>query len=124
MIKYFTGELASKLIGKEDDTIVIAYANQIANDKLAIKIRDKVNNTHGLVENIIVKADDESVVVTIEATRAIPGICDLYDERKPATFKRSEFELDELADHIMLVITSYHESRLENNETLERIFPL
>ena len=63
MIKYFTGELASKLIGKEDDTIVIAYANQIADDKLAIKIRDKVNNTHGLVENIIVKADDESVVV-------------------------------------------------------------
>ena len=55
---------------------------------------------------------------------AIPGICDLYDERKPVTFKRSEFELDELADHIMLVITSYHESRLENNETLERIFPL
>lgn len=47
MIKYFTGELASKLIGKEDDTIVIAYANQIADDKLAIKIRDKVNNTHG-----------------------------------------------------------------------------
>lgn len=46
MIKYFTGELASKLIGKEDDTIVIAYANQIADDKLAIKIRDKVNNTH------------------------------------------------------------------------------
>ncbi len=124
MIKYFTGELASKLIGKEDDTIVIAYANQIADDKLAIKIRDKVNNTHGLVENIIVKADDESVVVTIEATMAIPSICDLYDERKPATFKRSEFELDELADHIMLVITSYHESRLENNETLERIFPL
>ena len=124
MIKYFTGELASKLIGKEDDTIVIAYANQIADDKLAIKIRDKVNNTHRLVENIIVKADDESVVVTIEATMAIPGICDLYDERKPATFKRSEFELDELADHIMLVITSYHKSRLENNETLERIFPL
>lgn len=124
MIKYFTGELASKLIGKEDDTIVIAYANQIADDKLAIKIRDKVNNTHGLVENIIVKADDESVVVTIEATMAIPGICDLYDERKPVTFKRSEFEIDELADNIMLVITSYHESRLENNETLERIFPL
>lgn len=120
MIKYFTGELASKLIGKEDDTIVIAYANQIADDKLAIKIRDKVNNTHGLVENIIVKADDESVVVTIEATMTIPGICDLYDERKPVTFKRSEFEIDELADHIMLVITSYHKSRLENNEMLLR----
>ena len=124
MIKYFTGELASKLIGKEDDAIVIAYANQIADDKLAIKIRDKVNNTHGLVENIIVKADDESVVVTIEATMTIVGICDLYDARKPATFKRSEFEIDELADHIMLVITSYHESRLEHNETLERIFPI
>lgn len=120
MIKYFTGELASKLIGKEDDTIVIAYVNQVADDKLAIKIRDKVNNTHGLVENIIVKADDESVVVTIEATMAIPGICDLYHARKPATFKRSEFELTELADHIMLVIKSYHKSRLENNEMLMR----
>lgn len=124
MIKYFTGELASKLIEKEDDTIVVAYANQIADDTLAITIRDKVNNTHGLVEDIIVKADDESVVVTIEATMTVVGICDLYDARKPATFKRSEFELDELADHIMLVITSYHESRLEHNETLERIFPL
>lgn len=124
MIKYFTGELASKLIGKEDDTIVIAYANQITDDKLSIKIRDKVNNTHGLVEDIIVKADDEFVVVTIEATMTIVGICDLYDARKPATFKRSEFEIDELADHIMLVITSYHESRLEHNETLERIFPI
>lgn len=124
MIKYFTGELASKLIEKEDDTIVVAYANQIADDTLAITIRDKVNNTHGLVEDIIVKADDESIVVTIEATMTVVGICDLYDARKPATFKRSEFELDELADHIMLVITSYHESRLENNETLERIFPL
>ena len=124
MIKYFTGELASKLIGKEDDTIVIAYANQIADDTLSIKIRDKVNNTHGLVEDIIVKADDEFVVVTIEATMTIVGICDLYDARKPATFKRSEFEIDELADHIMLVITSYHESRLEHNETLERIFPI
>lgn len=124
MIKYFTGELASKLIEKEDDTIVVTYANQIADDTLAITIRDKVNNTHGLVEDIIVKADDESVVVTIEATMTVVGICDLYDARKPATFKRSEFELDELADHIMLVITSYHESRLEQNETLERIFPL
>lgn len=124
MIKYFTGELASKLIEKEDDTIVVAYANQIADDTLAITIRDKVNNTHGLVEDIIVKADGESVVVTIEATMTVVGICDLYDARKPATFKRSEFELDELADHIMLVITSYHESRLEQNETLERIFPL
>lgn len=124
MIKYFTGELASKLIEKEDDTIVVAYVNQIADDTLAITIRDKVNNTHGLVEDIIVKADDESVVVTIEATMTVAGICDLYDARKPATFKRSEFELDELVDHIMLVITSYHESRLEQNETLERIFPL
>lgn len=124
MIKYFTGELASKFIEKEDDTIVVTYANQIADDTLAITIRDKVNNTHGLVEDIIVKADDESVVVTIEATMTVVGICDLYDARKPATFKRSEFELDELADHIMLVITSYHESRLEQNETLERIFPL
>lgn len=124
MIKYFTGELASKLLETKDDTITIAYANQIADDVLAIKIRDKVNNTHGLVENIIVKADDESVVVTIEATMAIPGICDLYDERKPATFKRSEFDVNELTDHIMLVIKSYHESRLENNETLERIFPI
>lgn len=124
MIKYFTGELASKLIEKEDDTIVIAYANQIADDTLAITIRDKVNNTHGLVEDIIVKADDEFVVVTIKATMTVAGICDLYDARKPATFKRSEFEIDELADHIMLVITSYHESRLEQNETLERIFPL
>lgn len=124
MIKYFTGELASKLIEKEDDTIVVAYANQIADDTLAITIRDKVNNTHGLVEDIIVKADDESVVVTIEATMTVVGICDLYDARKPATFKRSEFEIDELADHIMLVITSYHESRLEHNETLERIFPI
>ena len=124
MIKYFTGELASKLIEKEDDTIVVTYANQIADDTLAITIRDKVNNTHGLVEDIIVKADDESVVVTIEATMTVVGICDLYDARKPATFKRSEFELDELVDHIMLVITSYHESRLEQNETLERIFPL
>lgn len=124
MIKYFTGELASKLIEKEDDTIVVAYVNQIADDTLAITIRDKVNNTHGLVEDIIVKADDESVVVTIEATMTVAGICDLYGARKPATFKRSEFELDELVDHIMLVITSYHESRLEQNETLERIFPL
>lgn len=124
MIKYFTGELASKLIEKEDDTIVVAYVNQIADDTLAITIRDKVNNTHGLVEDIIVKADDKSVVVTIEATMTVVGICDLYDARKPATFKRSEFELDELVDHIMLVITSYHESRLEQNETLERIFPL
>lgn len=124
MIKYFTGELASKLIGKEDDTIVIAYANQIADDKFEVTIRDKVNNTHGLIEDIVVKTSDESVVVTIEATMAIPGICDLYNARKPATFKRSEFEMDELADHIMLVIKSYHKSRLENNETLERIFPL
>lgn len=120
MIKYFTGELASKLIGKEDDTIVIAYANQIADDKLAIKIRDKVNNTHGLVENIIVKADDESVVVTIEATASVGDIEGLYHARKPATFKRSEFDVDELADHIMLVIKSYHKSRLENNEMLLR----
>lgn len=124
MIKYFTGELASKLIEKEDDTIVVAYANQIADDTLAITIRDKVNNTHGLVEDIIVKADDESVVVTIEATMTVVGICDLYNARKPATFKRSEFEIDELADHILLVITSYHDSCLENNETLERIFSL
>lgn len=124
MIKYFTGELASKLLEKKDDTIVIAYANQIADDKFEVTIRDKVNNTHGLIEDIVVKTSDESVVVTIEATTTIAGICDLYHARKPATFKRSEFELDELANHIMLVIKSYHESRLENNETLERIFPL
>ena len=124
MIKYFTGELASNLLEKEDDTIVIAYANQIADDKFEVTIRDKVNNTHGLIEDIVVKADDEFVVVTIEATMAIAGICDLYHARKPATFKRSEFEIDELADHIMLVIKSYHESRLKNNETLERVFRL
>lgn len=124
MIKYFTSELAEALLNTEDDTIKITYANQIADNVLEISIRDTVNNVHGLNEDIVVKTDDESVVVTIEATMAIPGICDLYDERKPVTFKRSEFEIDELADHIMLVITSYHESRLENNETLERIFPL
>lgn len=120
MIKYFTGELASKLIGKEDDTIVIAYANQIADNVLEISIRDTVNNVYGLNEDIVVKADDESVVVTIEATMSVGDIEGLYHARKPATFKRSEFDVDELADHIMLVIKSYHKSRLENNEMLSR----
>lgn len=120
MIKYFTGELASKLIGKEDDTIVIAYANQIADNVLEISIRDTVNNVYGLNEDIVVKTDDESVVVTIEATMSVGDIEGLYHARKPATFKRSEFDVDELADHIMLVIKSYHKSRLENNEMLSR----
>lgn len=120
MIKYFTGELASKLIGKEDDTIVIAYANQIADNVLEISIRDTVNNVYGLNEDIVVKADDESVVVTIEATMSVGDIEGLYHARKPATFKRSKFDVDELADHIMLVIKSYHKSRLENNEMLSR----
>lgn len=120
MIKYFTSELAEALLNTEDNTIKITYANQIADNELKITIRDNVNNVHGLVENILIKATDESVVVTIEATASVGGLEGLYHARKPATFKRSEFELTELADHIMLVIKSYHKSRLENNEMLMR----
>ena len=118
MIKYFTSELAEALLNTEDNTIKITYANQIADNALEISIRDTVNNVHGLNEDIVVKTDDESVVVTIEATASVGDIEGLYHARKPATFKRSEFDVDELADHIMLVIKSYHKSRLENNEML------
>lgn len=120
MIKYFTSELAEALLNTEDNTIKITYANQIADNALEISIRDTVNNVHGLNEDIVVKTDDESVVVTIEATTSVGDIEGLYHARKPATFKRSEFDVDELADHIMLVIKSYHKSRLENNEMLLR----
>lgn len=120
MIKYFTSELAKALLNTEDNTIKITYANQITDNVLEISIRDTVNNVHGLNEDIVVKTDDESVVVTIEATASVGDIEGLYHTRKPATFKRSEFELTELADHIMLVIKSYHKSRLENNEMLLR----
>lgn len=120
MIKYFTSELAEALLNTEDNTIKITYANQIADNALEISIRDTVNNVHGLNEDIVVKTDDESVVVTIEATASVGDIEGLYHVRKPATFKRSEFDVDELADHIMLVIKSYHKSRLENNEMLLR----
>lgn len=120
MIKYFTGELAETLLNTEDNTIKITYANQIADNVLEISIRDTVNNVHGLNEDIVVKTDGESVVVTIEATMSVGDIEGLYHARKPATFKRSEFDVDELADHIMLVIKSYHKSRLENNEMLLR----
>lgn len=120
MIKYFTGELAKALLKTKDDTITITHANQLADSVLEITIRDNVNNVHGLVENIFIKATDESVVVTIEAIASVSGLEGLYHARKPTTFKRSEFELTELADHIMLVIKSYHKSRLENNEMLLR----
>ena len=120
MIKYFTSELAEALLNTEDNTIKITYANQIADNELGVSIRDTVNNVHGLNEDIVVKTDDESVVVTIEATMTVADIEGLYHARKPATFKRSEFDVDELADHIMLVIKSYHKSRLENNEMLMR----
>lgn len=120
MIKYFTGKLAEALLETEDDTIKITYANQITDNELEISIRDTANNVHGLNEDIVVSADDESVVVTIEATSDLDGIGEFYNHRKPTTFKRSEFELVELADHIMLVIKSYHESMLENSESLMR----
>lgn len=120
MIKYFTGELAEALLETEDDTIIITYANKIADDEISVAIRDNVNNVHGLNEDITIKVNDESVVVTIEATTTAADIEGLYHARKPATFKRSEFDVDELADHIMLVIKSYHKSRLENSESLMR----
>ena len=110
MIKYFTGELAKALLNTEDNAIAITYANQIADNKLKISIRDTVNNVHSLNENIVIKIDDESVVVTIEATADLKGIGEFYNHRKPATFKRSEFELTKLANHILQIIKSYHES--------------
>lgn len=117
MIKYFTGELAKALLNTEDNAIAITYANQIADDELEISIRDTVNNVHGLNENIVVKTDDESVVITIEATADLEGIGEFYNHRKPATFKLSEFELTELADHILQAIKSYHESLIENSDS-------
>lgn len=118
--KYFTSELAKALLETKDDTIVIAYANQISDDTISVTIRDTVNNVHGLFEDITVNVNSKSVVVTIEATSTVADIEGLCHARKPATFKRSEFDVDELADHIMLVIKSYHKSRLENNEMLLR----
>ena len=120
MIKYFTSELASELIEKEDDTIALTYANQVTDNELDVTIRDNVNNVHGLNEDISVKINDELVVVTIEATADLDGIGEFYNHRKPATFKRSEFTVDELADLILQVIKSYHDSLIDNSESLMR----
>ena len=120
MIKYFTGKLATALVETNDSTIAITYANQVTDNELDVTIRDNVNNVHGLNEDISVKINDELVVVTIEATADLDGIGEFYNHRKPATFKRSEFEIDELADHIMLVIKSYHDSLIDNSESLMR----
>lgn len=120
MTKYFTGKLATALVETNDSTIAITYANQVADNELDVTIRDNVNNVHGLNEDISVKINDESVVVTIEATADLDGIGEFYNHRKPATFKRSEFTVDELADLILQVIKSYHDSLIENSESLLR----
>lgn len=120
MTKYFTGKLATALVETNDNSIAITYANQIADDELDITIRDNVNNVHGLNEDISVKINDELVVVTIEATADLDGIGEFYNHRKPATFKRSEFTVEELAGLILQVIKSYHDSLIENSESLMR----
>lgn len=120
MIKYFTGKLATALVETNDSTIAIAYANQVADNELDVTIRDNVNNVHGLNEDISVKINDELVVVTIEATADLDGIGEFYNHRKPATFKRSEFTVDELAGLILQVIKSYHDSLIDNSESLMR----
>lgn len=120
MTKYFTGKLATALVETNDSTIAITYANQIADNELDVTIRDNVNNVHGLNEDISVKINDELVVVTIEATADLDGIGEFYNHRKPATFKRSEFTVDELADLILQVIKSYHDSLIDNSESLMR----
>ena len=86
MIKYFTGELAEALLETKDDTITITYANQIADDEISVAIRDTVNNVNGLFEDITVKVNGKSVVVTIEATSTVADIEGLCHARKPATF--------------------------------------
>lgn len=120
MTKYFTGKLATALVETNDSTIAITYANQVADNELDVTIRDNVNNVHGLNEDISVKINDELVVVTIEATADLDGIGEFYNHRKPATFKRSEFTVDELADLILQVIKSYHDSLIDNSESLMR----
>lgn len=120
MTKYFTGKLATALVETNDSTIAITYANQVADNELGVTIRDNVNNVHGLNEDISVKINDELVVVTIEATADLDGIGEFYNHRKPATFKRSEFTVDELADLILQVIKSYHDSLIDNSESLMR----
>lgn len=120
MTKYFTGKLATALVETNDSTIAITYANQVADNELNVTIRDNVNNVHGLNEDISVKINDELVVVTIEATADLDGIGEFYNHRKPATFKRSEFTVDELADLILQVIKSYHDSLIDNSESLMR----
>ena len=120
MTKYFTGKLATALVETNDSTIAITYANQVADNELDVTIRDNVNNVHGLNEDISVKINDELVVVTIEATADLDGIGEFYNHRKPATFKRSEFTVDELADLILQVIKSYHNSLIDNSESLMR----
>lgn len=120
MTKYFTGKLATALVETNDSTIAITYANQVADNELDVTIRDNVNNVHGLNEDISVKINDELVVVTIEATADLDGIGEFYNHRKPATFKRSEFTVDELAGLILQVIKSYHDSLIDNSESLMR----
>ena len=120
MTKYFTGKLATALVETNDSTIAITYANQVADNELDVTIRDNVNNVHGLNEDISVKINDELVVVTIEATADLDGIGEFYNHRKPATFKRSEFTVDELADLVLQVIKSYHDSLIDNSESLMR----
>ena len=120
MTKYFTGKLATALVKTNDNSIAITYANQIADNELDVTIRDNVNNVHGLNEDISVKINDELVVVTIEATADLDGIGEFYNHRKPATFKRSEFTVDELAGLILQVIKSYHNSLIEHSESLMR----
>ena len=120
MTKYFTGKLATALVETNDSTIAITYANQVADNELDVTIRDNVNNVHGLNEDISVKINDELVVVTIEATADLDGIGEFYNHRKPATFKRSEFTVEELAGLILQVIKSYHDSLIENSESLMR----
>lgn len=116
----FTDKLAVALVETKDDSIAITYANQIADNELDVTIRDNTNNVHGLTEDISVKIDGETVVVTIEATADLDGIGEFYNHRKPATFKRFEFAVDELADHILQVIKSYHNSLIANSESLMR----
>ena len=116
----FTGKLAVALVETKDDSITITYANQVADDELEITIRDNTNNVHSLAEDISVNIDDEFVVVTIEATADLDNIGDFYNRRKPATFKRSEFTVNELADHILQVIKSYHNEIVTHCESLMR----
>lgn len=116
----FTGKLAVALVETKDNSITITHANQVADNTLEVTIRDNANNVHGLNEAISVNIDDEFVVVTIEATADLDYIGEFYNHSKPATFKRSEFAVNELADHILQVIKSYHNSTIMHSELLMR----